>query len=181
MSDTEKLRNDLTAVAKTGDIKAIRIVVKALDEAEKVEAKALKVKADAEWAEKSAARTELTERVNKAISQAVSGLKGDVVKLVGLDDAVVRYSIDYKNNSLVTCSIVRAQPKAVKSGNGGKHGKIQELFDAHATAEEKQALADEVATVKSNDATARVDGIEYKHRAKVEKRLIAAGTIQPRS
>jgi len=177
--DVKRLEQELDKAMVAKDKAQVKAVMKQLEEAEKAEAKVLKAEADAKWAEQSKAREELTAKVTEAINKAVSGFRAEIVKLVGEDESVLRYSIDYKA-ALTTCSIVRSKPRATGTGNGGKHGKIQELFDKYASDTEKQALADAIAKAREHDSTARVDGIEYKHRAAVEKRLIVAGTIQPR-
>lgn len=188
MTESEKIRKELLALLGGGPETATQETLNKmftlnaqLAVAEKAEAQVLKVKANAEFEVKSAARLELTARIKDAIGKVTESFKGEVVKLVGLDEAVIRWSVDYKNGNLIECSILRTKTRAPSTGGNGKRGKIQALFDEHATDAEKQALVTAITEARAQNATARVDGIEYKHRTAVEKRLIVAGTIQPRS
>lgn len=173
------LEKALLDASKSQDIAQIEAASDALKEGRRAEAKVLRAKADAEFEATTAARTELTTRFDKAVGEVVGKFKGEIVKLVG-EEAFPHYSIDYKNGDAKVVGIMRLRVKATKTPGtgGGKRGKIQELFEAHATAEEKSALASDIAAARAKDGTCRVDGIEYKHRSKVQKRLIAAGTIQ---
>jgi len=178
----KELEKALLVAAQTGDVAQIQTASEALKVGQAVAVKELKAKADAEFEAKSAARLELTDKVKEAIDKVASYFKNDVVKLVGIEEAMIRWSVDYKNGNLIECSILRTKPRVASTGKGnGKHGKIQALFDEYATDEEKQALVTAVSEARAKDSTARIDGIEYKHRTAVEKRLIASGTIQPRS
>jgi len=174
--NAKELRDNLAMVAKTGEVANIRAAVKALDEAEKAEAKALKAKADAKWAEQSAARTELTQRLEQSLGEVSGKFRTEILKVVGEDEALLRFTIDYKAKTS-SCSIVRTVAKARGTGNG-KHGKIQALFEQYATAGERAALAKAIEDARVEDALCRVDAIEWKHRTNVKKRLLLEGTIQ---
>jgi len=171
------LRNALSEVAKTGDVANIRAAVKALDEAEKVQAKELKAKADAEFEAKSAARLELTERIKATIGKVADSFREEVVKLVGLDEAVVRWSVDYKNGNLIECSILRTKPRAASTGTGGtprgatknEYGlSLGQVFEKFASDQDK--LDYEKATSGSG---------QWQIKVRVKKQAIEAGLLKP--
>ena len=167
------LRNALSEVAKTGDVANIRAAVKALDEAEKVQAKELK----AEFEAKSAARLELTERIKATIGKVADSFREEVVKLVGLDEAVVRWSVDYKNGNLIECSILRTKPRAASTGTGGtprgatknEYGlSLGQVFEKFASDQDK--LDYEKATSGSG---------QWQIKVRVKKQAIEAGLLKP--
>jgi len=178
-TEVKKLQDELDVAMKAGDRAKVRELDRQLEVAERLEVRALKAAAEAKWAEKSAAIIELTKRFDEAVGKVVAGFKAEIVKLVGEEEAMPHYSIDYHNGNSVVVGIHRPRVTARPASTGnGKRGKIKELFEQHATEAEKQALASDIAKVQASNPLARVDAIEYRHRTDVKKRLLEAGTIK---
>lgn len=184
-NQVKEARTKLAEAAKTADIEQIKAAALALTDAERVEAKELKAKAEADFTAKAKEREELTAEVGTAIHAAAGPFRAKIIKLVGEELALLRYSVDYKAGNLTECSIVRTIAKTrtgagAGAGNGGGRGgktkdefgmSLNDIFEKFATDKDKADF-----TACTGD---RVDSAQYVIKVRVKKAAITAGLVKP--
>jgi len=196
----DQLKSDLQTALASNDEDKITAASQALVNFQREQAKQALEKARVEEAKLAGVRTELATELTKIIKDSPLGkanftitiadiklaqelvkLVPDVVKRVeAVKGTCVKFMLpDEQSDKARVAVAVIPSKRSSGSGSGGKRGKLIRVFDAHATAEEKTALAEAIATARAVNPDCRVDGIEYQHRSKVYKRAVAEGKVTP--